>query len=109
MMDKYTKAIQENICAFCVDSNEKGHCTLNAAESCAVQTFLPEIVEVIHSTNENEIEAYRQQLRERVCSKHCRTKTAEGNCHLRDDANCSLDRYWYRIVETIQQVDAANA
>jgi hypothetical protein len=44
-------------------------------------------------------------LKEKVC-KECRTQDENGNCYLREDANCSLDRYFSVIVETIQKVDA---
>lgn len=52
-MDKYLKALKQNVCSICVDSNEKGGCTLNEKESCAVELYLPKIVEVVHS-DENE-------------------------------------------------------
>jgi hypothetical protein len=39
-----------------------------------------------------------------VCS-HCRTQDDSGNCNLREDSNCSLDRYFPVIVETIKRVD----
>ena len=44
-------------------------------------------------------------LKEQVCSD-CKTRDTEGYCFLKDDANCSLDRYFPIIVETIQKVDA---
>lgn len=70
-MNKYFKAIKENICAICVDSDD------------------------------NRI--YHQMLRDEICSK---CKTSEGEyCYLREDANCSLDRYFPLIVETIKKVD----
>jgi hypothetical protein len=52
-MDKYLKALKQNVCSICVDSYQEG-----------------------------------------------------GNCYLREDANCSLDRYFSLIVETIQKVES---
>ena len=104
-MNKYIKAIRENICSICVDSNEDGDCTLNQKEICAVEHFLPEIVDVIHSVDSDEIKDYEEKLREKVCND-CRA-SQDGDCYLREDSNCSLDRYFALIVETVQKVDAA--
>ncbi|MDF1612112.1 MAG: hypothetical protein AB1695_00840 [Stygiobacter sp.] len=103
-MDKYYKAIKENICKYCVDSSEDGNCTLNEQEICAVEFYLKKIVKIVHSIDTDEISIYHQKLRDEVCSK-CKTSKDEY-CYLREDANCSLDRYFALIVETIKKVDA---
>ncbi len=104
-MDKYLSAIKENICSICVDSTEKGNCTLNEKEVCAVQYFLPQIVDVVHSLDSEYLDDYYNELKDNVC-KECRAAESEGNCYLREDSNCSLDRYFSLIVETIKKVDA---
>ncbi len=104
-MDKYLKAIKQNICSICVDSDEKGICTLNEKETCAVELFLPKIIEAVHSTDSENIQDYLEKLHNTVCTQ-CRAQEKDGNCYLREDANCSLDRYFSLIVETIQNVDA---
>ena len=103
-MDKYLKALKQNVCAICVDSNEKGGCTLNERETCAVELFLPQIIHVIHNADSDDLQELHNKLRETVCVE-CRAQEG-GNCYLREDANCSLDRYFSLIVETIQRVDA---
>jgi len=103
-MDKYLKAIKENVCSICVDSSEEGICTLNAKETCAVELFFPKILEVVHSVDSKKMKDYRDKLRETVCVQ-CRTQE-NGNCYLREDANCSLDRYFPFVVEIIHKVDA---
>lgn len=103
-MEKYLKAIKENICSICADSSETGKCTLNEREVCAVQYFLPEIIDVVHKTDSDEIEDYYKNLKNVVCH-NCRAQDSEGDCYLREDSNCSLDRYFRLIVETIQKVD----
>ncbi|MFA7228244.1 MAG: hypothetical protein WC061_04350 [Melioribacteraceae bacterium] len=105
-MDKYLKALKQNVCSICVDSNAKGGCTLNEKESCAVELFLPQIIEVVHSTDSEDIKELQIKLRDTVCAK-CRAQEG-GDCYLREDANCSLDRYFSLIVETIQKVDAGS-
>lgn len=104
-MDKYLKAIKQNICAICVDSNEKGRCTLNDKEACAVELFLPQIIEVIHKNENEELPQIYKNMKQTVCHD-CLAQDPDGYCYLREDANCSLDRYFYLIVETIQKVDA---
>ena len=103
-MEKYIKAIEENVCSICVDSTTEGNCTLNKNELCAVKYYLPKILEVVQGTDTDEIEKYKEQLADIVC-KECRNEESEGNCYLREDANCSLDRYFSIIVETIKKVD----
>jgi hypothetical protein len=104
-MDKYLKAIKQNVCEICVDSSEKGKCTLNKNEFCAVELYLPKIVEVIHNNENEELVKIYKILREKICAD-CNTQDSDGYCQLREDANCSLDRYFYLIKETIQKVDA---
>jgi hypothetical protein len=104
-MDKYIKAIRENICSICVDSSEEGDCTLTKEEICAVEQFFPQILEVVQNTDSEYVEDYYHKLKDVVC-KDCKARDEEGRCYLREDANCSLDRYFSLIVETIKKVDA---
>lgn len=104
-MDKYLKAIKQNVCSICVDSNDKGRCTLNENEVCAVESYLPKIIDVIHNNENEELSKIYKILKETVCTE-CHAQNIDGYCYLREDANCSLDRYFYLIVETIQKVDA---
>lgn len=103
-MQKYIKAIKDNVCAICVDSNEKGNCTLSSKETCAVQLYLPQVVDIIHNSGTDDIQIYKEKVHETICSK-CKTEDKDGVCYLREDVNCSLDRYFRFIVETIQNVD----
>lgn len=103
-MQKYAKAIKERVCAICVDSDENGNCTLSNKETCSVQAFLPQIVDIIHNSGTDDIQIYKEKVHETICS-NCRTQESGGYCHLREDVNCSVDRYFRYIVETIQQVD----
>jgi hypothetical protein len=103
-MDKYLRAIRKNICSICVDSTETGKCTLNEHENCALELYLPKIVEIVHSTQSEEMEDYVRSLRYGVCLD-CRAQEEDGSCYLREDINCALDRYFPLIVETIQTVD----
>jgi len=102
-MDKYLKAIKQNVCSICVDSNEKGGCTLNEKETCAVELYLSQIIEIVNSLETDDKKEYFSKLYDVVCTK-CREKE-EGRCYLREDANCSLDRYFPIIVDVIRKVN----
>lgn len=103
-MDKYLAAIRKNICSICVDSNDKGLCLLDDDEICAIELFLPKIVELIHSNPFKKIDDQILLLRENVCAD-CHADSSTGLCNLREDVNCSLDRYFPIIIETIESVD----
>lgn len=77
---------------------------MNEKETCAVELFLPQIIEVVHKADSEDIKVLQNKLRETVCVE-CRAQEG-GNCYLREDANCSLDRYFSLIVDTVQKVDA---
>ena len=103
-MQKYINAIRDHVCTVCVDSTDEGNCTLNEKELCAVQYYLPQILEVVHSQETDDMQVYYNLLKDKVCAD-CKTRDENGKCYLREDANCSLDRYFSLIVETIQKVD----
>ncbi|MFH1196030.1 MAG: hypothetical protein V1720_09970 [bacterium] len=104
-MEKYLKAIRENICSICVDSDEKGDCKLTDNEICAVESFFPQILEIVHRSNGEDYDVYTKALKEEVCKK-CRASEDGEYCYLREDSNCALDRYFPLIIEIIQKVDA---
>ncbi|KAF0152785.1 MAG: hypothetical protein FD143_713 [Ignavibacteria bacterium] len=102
-MDKYLKAIKQNVCSICVDSSERGVCTLTNKETCAVEFYLPSVVEIVHSFYSEDFSEYHKIVKEKICA-YCKAEI-DGHCYLHEDANCSLDRYFPVIVETIQKVD----
>lgn len=102
-MDKYLKAIKQNVCSICVDSNERGGCTLSHKETCAVEFYLPSVLEIVHSIETDDVSKYHKLVKEKICI-NCH-EDSNGYCYLHEDANCSLDRYFPLIVETIKKVD----
>lgn len=106
-MNPYLAAIKINICSICVDSNENGRCRLNEKETCAVELYLPLIVEIVHTAETDDIHEIHKMIKEKICT-NCKAQDNDGNCYLREDANCSLDRYYSLIIETIKKVDSNN-
>ncbi len=103
-MDKYIKAIKQNVCSICVDSTDRGNCTLSKHETCAVEFYLPVIIDIVHSIDSENITEYHSRVKQEICI-NCRAQDDEGKCYLHEEANCSLDRYFPLIVETIKKVD----
>jgi len=101
----YIDAIRKNICEICCDADNQGRCELSNGEICAVENYLPKIIDIVHRNNSESLEENFKFLRNEICV-HCKTSDAEGKCYLRDDVNCSLDRYFPLIVETIKRVDS---
>lgn len=102
---KYYGAIRKNVCEICCDSDETGNCTLSKGEICAVENYLPKILELVHSLNCENMEDNYKLLRDEICA-HCKASESSDKCLLRDDVNCSLDRYFPIIIETIKKVDS---
>lgn len=106
-MNPYLSAIKLNICSICVDSSENGKCRLNEKETCAVELYLPQIIDIVHNSGTDDVAIIHKKIKETICT-NCRAQDSNGNCYLREDANCSLDRYFSLIIETIQKVDRKN-
>jgi len=104
-MDKYIKAVKENVCSICADSDDQGQCMLGDSDICAVEMYLPLIVEIVHEHETDDIHYYYEQLKKRICT-HCRAREENGYCYLKRDANCALDRYFLLIINTIKRVDS---
>lgn len=104
-MDKYKSALKENICSVCIDSDDDGICSMTEDETCAVDYFLPQIVDIVQRNERSKPAELERILRDEVCTG-CQASASREYCYLREDANCALDRYFARIVEVIQKVDS---
>ena len=102
-MKTYIEAIRDTVCAVCVDYKD-GKCTLSNNEICAVEFHYKKIVDLVHKMESDDIFGQYEELKNKICSD-CRDNTDDGGCSVRKDANCSLDRYFPLIVDTIRKVD----
>ncbi len=98
----YWLAIQAKVCVKCLDGDGNGNCHITDDRMCALQTYLPKILEVVNSVYSHSIVPYEEQLREKVCGP-CSQQSSNGACSFRDNAECSLDRYFPMIVEVIEE------
>lgn len=104
-MKKYYDALEDAVCSICADSDKNGICQLTDKETCAIKLFLPEIVNTVKKVDSEYFEDYYRELKNTVC-KDCRGENPGEKCNLKDDGNCSLDRYFPIIVDKVKEVDA---
>ncbi len=101
----YEEAVKQYVCEHCEDIGEDGECNTKDPEGCGVFRNLPELVRIAHSLNERSLEPYIRAVREHVCSQ-CKNSTQEGgNCELRNNLDCGLDRYLPLVIAAIEEVD----
>lgn len=102
--EQYLEAILERVCPKCVDGDGKGNCRISNNAECAVKRFHSEIVEVVRSMYSNSMAPYEAALRNKVCGA-CIHQSSDGRCAVRNEVDCSLDRYFPLIVETIEKLE----
>lgn len=101
--EEYWGALQARICARCIDGDGGGGCRIAHDADCALKKYLPQLLDVVASVHSTVIEPYEEQLRKNICSG-CVHQSATGQCSLRDDVECALDRYFPLIVEVIEEL-----
>ena len=85
-----------------MDGDGTGACRIAPGGDCAMKTHFPQIIETVNSVFSPSIKPYVDQLRKNVCAV-CTGQSSEGACHLRDDTECALDRYFPLIVQVIEE------
>lgn len=100
--EHYLHAIREKVCGLCRHSDEENLCGADVASQCAIERFLPQIVEVAVSVNSDRMDDYVSALRDTVC-RLCRDN-GELHCSMREASSCSLDRFFVIILEAIEEV-----
>ena len=103
---KYLEEIQTRICHKCIDGDGNGNCLIARGSECAMKRFFPEILDAVRSVSGTSMEPYEASLRARVCGS-CINQSPDGRCAIRDDVECSLDRYFPLIVQVIEEMDLA--
>jgi hypothetical protein len=98
------QAVQQRVCAKCIDSDSLGNCLLTEGNACALRTYLPQIVEAVLSVQSMMLDPYVAALRSRVCSE-CRNQSFDATCSLRRSLDCGLDRYFPLVIEAIEEVN----
>jgi len=100
--EEYWGALQEKICAKCVDGDGKGNCLIAHSRDCALKTHFPQIIETVNAVFSPSVEPYIEKLRKNVCAV-CTAQSPDGVCRQRDEVECALDRYFPLIVQVIEE------
>ncbi len=100
--EEYLSALEQRICAKCVDGDGSGQCLIAPGRECALRSRFPQIIETVNAVFSQSVEPYVDELRKRVCAL-CTEQTPEGTCALRDETECALDRYFPLIVQVIEE------
>jgi hypothetical protein len=100
--EEYWVALQQKICAKCVDGDGSGGCRIAHGRECAMRTHFPQIIDSVNSVFSPSVEPYVDQLRKKVCAV-CTGQSSEGACRTRDETECALDRYFPLIVQVIEE------
>jgi hypothetical protein len=99
---EYWEAIQAKVCVKCLDGDGSGNCRIASDGFCALQAYFPKILEVVNSVYSHSIVPYEELLREKVCGA-CTQQSLSGQCSIRNDSECALDRYFPLIVEVVEE------
>jgi hypothetical protein len=100
--EEYLAALEQKICAKCVDGDGAGGCRIAPGHECAVRSHFPQIIESVNAVFSQSVEPYVEELRKRVCAV-CTSQTPGGSCQLRDETECALDMYFPLIVQVIEE------
>ncbi len=104
-MQKYDEAIRKTVCAHCIDALPSGRCSLMRYTDCPVPKFLPQMINISHFLRSDFAVDYRSIMYKQICPT-C-PNSVEGDCTLRAEAECPLDRYLVLVLEAIDQTDEA--
>ncbi len=106
-LQEYWQAIRTNVCTKCLDGDGYGNCRLDPAIECALQNYLPLIVNAVSRIESDQMDDYVRELRAIMCAQ-CKYQSANGYCVLRSEVDCPLDRYFPLVVEAIEEVNMSH-
>jgi hypothetical protein len=101
---KYREAMRRVVCEHCIDFAEDGSCKTHDADGCAVFRYLPELVQIALTLHERKVEPYVEAVRKHLCTS-CRDSAGTGQCELRENLDCGLNRYLPMVLEAIEEVN----
>ena len=101
--DQLWDTVQQRVCSHCIDSSAKGACRLPADQECGLRRHFSSIVTTVLAVHSDSLGPYVNALREHVCSL-CDHQTLDGQCVVRNEVECGLDRYFPMIVEVIERL-----
>jgi hypothetical protein len=100
----YRLAVRARVCPSCIDGGGWGDCLLDSSVECPVQSFLPQVVDLVTRSGPGSVQEYVTELRSIVCSR-CAHRFEDGACSLRQELECPLDRHFPQVIEAVERVN----
>jgi hypothetical protein len=100
-VDELEAIVRRRICAICEFRKVEEACSHEEPGRCSLFELFPLVAQAIAATDSDNIEDYRNAIRENVCSV-CIDQTLDGSCERREKA-CALDGYLEQIVEAVEE------
>jgi hypothetical protein len=101
---EYCDEVMARICRVCVDGDGCGGCRLGRGEGCALREQFPAVLSGVRTVTSTSMEPYEAMLHLRICVQ-CSSQMTTGECPLRKDLACALDRYFPLVVCAIEEKD----
>ena len=102
LAERVTDRLRDKICNVCIYQTADGGCGLRKDLDCPILTRVDPIIEIVKQIDDDRIDPYVEKLRETICAD-CKMQDTEGNCGMRDHADCALDDYFPMIVEIVEE------
>jgi len=102
----YWRALQETVCAVCLDQHGDGSCGLPKGRVCAMKRHLPLLADVVHNVESPRMDDYVDAVERSICTR-CPEQDAAGHCGYRDNASCALYTYLPLVMDAIEATDDA--
>ena len=103
--EAYWAALQQSVCAVCLDSRDDGSCGLPHGRVCALKTHLELVIDVVHGIESPRMDEYVATLEVNVCQS-C-PEQHDGQCQKRDAGECALYTYLPMVVDSVEAADEA--
>jgi hypothetical protein len=95
------EAIQEKVCAVCLDQADDGTCGL-AGRTCPIERFLPDLAAIASSVESSRMDEYVSAVEATICAR-CPDQDMLGRCDLRARGQCALNAYLPLVVDVLEE------
>jgi hypothetical protein len=99
----YWAALQDSVCAICLDRRDDGSCGLPHDRVCALKTHLALVVDVVHRVESPRMDEYVAAVDGTVC-RVCPEQHG-GECGKREAGECALYTYLPLVVDAVEAAD----
>jgi hypothetical protein len=106
-VDLHWPAIQQHVCAVCLDQRNDGSCGLPKNRICTLRRALPLVCDVLHAVDSPRMDDYVDAVERNICTR-CPDQDASGRCEYREKAACALYAYLPRVLDAVDSIGSAD-